>query len=101
MSTIPLHGVDCVSYARVSTEQQAGEKQTSLTDQDAANAALAARLGRSIGHRFQDKGISGATMQHRPDMCSLIASCEASPRPASRPGYVVVLNDSRWGRFAN
>src|SRR5262249_28412822 len=28
-------------------------------------------------------------------------SCEASPRPANSPGYVVALNDSRWGRFAN
>ena len=99
--TTPLAGIACVGYLRVSTEAQAGEKQTSLADQRAAIAQLAAKLGCTIGHVFQDAGISGATMEFRPGMRELIASCEASPRSMTTPGYVVVLNDSRWGRFAN
>jgi DNA invertase Pin-like site-specific DNA recombinase len=94
-----LDGINCIEYSRVSTEQQAGETQTSLADQDQACDALAAKLGTSIGARYADKGASGATVAKRPDLLRLIADCEASPRPASRPGLVLVLNDSRWGRF--
>src|SRR6185312_14723950 len=98
---IDLSHIDCVSYGRVSTEQQAGERQTSLADQDAATTQLAAKLGRSIGHRFRDPGFSGATIDQRPAMQSLIASCEAHPKTKRHQGYVLVLNDSRWGRFPN
>jgi DNA invertase Pin-like site-specific DNA recombinase len=96
---IDLTAVDCVAYVRVSTEEQAGEKQTSLADQLAACQALAAKLGRTIGHVFRDAGISGATMQQRPGMRSLIDACAYSPRSGKRPALVLALNDSRWGRF--
>lgn len=99
MSIIDLTGIDCVAYVRVSTEAQAGEKQTSLADQQAAVYALAGKLGRSVGHVFEDAGYSGATMDQRPAMQSLVESCVAAPRTKKHPGYVVVLNDSRWGRF--
>jgi DNA invertase Pin-like site-specific DNA recombinase len=94
-----LAGIDCISYRRVSTEQQAGESQTSLADQDRANDALAAKLGKVIGARYGDEGASGATVEQRPDMMRMLADCEASPRKPSRPGTVCVLNDSRFGRF--
>lgn len=94
-----LDGIDCVSYGRVSTEQQAGEAQTSLADQDRANEALAAKMGKVIGARYRDEGASGATVEQRPNLMRLLADCAASPRPATRPGFVLVLNDSRFGRF--
>lgn len=94
-----LDGIDCVSYARVSTEQQAGEDRTSLADQDRAVVALAAKLGRTIGAGYRDEGASGATVEQRPALMRLLAECAASPRKASKPGFVLVLNDSRFGRF--
>jgi hypothetical protein len=45
---------------------------------------------------FEDAGVSGA-WEKRPAFESLIASCKASPR--KEPALVLVLNDSRWGRF--
>jgi hypothetical protein len=96
---IDLSALDCVSYLRVSTESQAGEKQTSIADQDAATRELAKKLERKIGHVFKDAGLSGASIDQRPAMLSLIASCEAAPKSKRHPGFVVVLNDSRWGRF--
>lgn len=98
---VDLSTITCVAYLRVSTEEQAGEKQTSLGDQLAACHALATKLGRTVGHVFRDDGISGSTIKQRPGMSDLIASCIASPKAPKRPGYVVVLNDSRWGRFPN
>jgi DNA invertase Pin-like site-specific DNA recombinase len=94
-----LDGIDCITYGRVSTEQQATEAQTSLADQDRAIEGLAAKLGAVIGARYRDEGASGATVEQRPDLMRLLADCAASPRKASRPGLVLVLNDSRWGRF--
>lgn len=99
--TVDLSRIDCVAYERVSTDQQAGEKQTSIADQDKANAALARTLKRTIGHTFVDKGVSGATMDQRPGLRELVDSCLAAPKPRRAPGYVLVLNDSRWGRFPN
>jgi hypothetical protein len=46
---------------------------------------------------FEDAGVSGAMMEHRSGMRALMASCQANPRSA--PAFVLVLNDSRWGRF--
>lgn len=95
---LDLAGMSAIGYIRVSTEEQAREKQTSLSDQRAAIELLAARLGVTLGHVFEDAGVSGATMEHRPGLRSLIASCEQSPRRGV-PAFVLVLNDSRWGRF--
>lgn len=88
-----------IGYVRVSSEQQAGEKQTSLTDQRDAITALAGRLGVQLVEVFEDAGFSGATIAKRPALRELIAHCGAHQQPASAPGYVLVLNDSRFGRF--
>lgn len=95
---IDLAGMSAIGYTRVSTEEQAREKQTSLADQRAAVAVLAEKLGVTIGHVFEDAGASGA-WDDRPAFAALIASCKASPRRRSHPALVLVLNDSRWGRF--
>lgn len=55
-----------IGYVRVSSEQQAGEKQTSLTDQRDAITALAGRLGVQLVEVFEDAGFSGATIAKRP-----------------------------------
>jgi DNA invertase Pin-like site-specific DNA recombinase len=88
-----------LEYIRVSSEQQAGEKQTSLADQRAAIGLLAERLGVSVIETFEDAGFSGATVTKRPGLKALLAYCLAHRRSASDPGYVLVLNDSRFGRF--
>jgi DNA invertase Pin-like site-specific DNA recombinase len=95
----PLDGVQCLGYVRVSTEAQTREDKTSLSDQRAAIEAKAAALGCAVGAWFEDAGISGSTVEKRPGLLSLIASCEAQRRPKSSPGMVIALNDSRWGRF--
>jgi DNA invertase Pin-like site-specific DNA recombinase len=94
---VTLADVTCIGYARVSTEQQAGEAQTSLADQQRAIEALAAKLGVSVGRWYRDEGASGATVEQRPALMQLLADCAANPRKS--PGLVLVLNDSRWGRF--
>lgn len=91
--------ISAVAYLRVSTERQASEERTSLADQEAATHALAARLGVHVGRIFKDAGASGATVQGRPAFRELLAWCEENRRPARAPGHVLVLNDSRLGRF--
>jgi DNA invertase Pin-like site-specific DNA recombinase len=91
----------CVGYVRVSTDRQAGERQTSLADQQKAIEGLAAKLGQAVESWYRDEGASGATVEKRPALRALLSDCLAAPRPRSRPGYVLVLNDSRWGRFPN
>lgn len=86
-------------YVRVSTERQAGETVTSLADQEAALRALAARLGADLATWYRDEGASGATVEARPAFSRLLAECAAQPRAATAPGYVLVLNASRFGRF--
>lgn len=88
-----------LGYIRVSSEQQAGEKQTSLQDQRDAINALADRLGYTVERVFEDAGISGATVAKRPAFSALIHHCEAHPQPKAAPAFVLVLNDSRFGRF--
>ena len=103
LRTQPLPGADCLGYVRVSKEDQATERKTSLEDQRAAIAARAAKLGRTLSpdNIFSDPGVSGGTAEDRPAFMSLVAYCEAHSRPGGAPGYVLVLNDSRWGRFTN
>lgn len=88
-----------IGYVRVSSEQQAGEKQTSLQDQRTAILSLAERLGVTVTAWFEDAGYSGATVAKRPALCELIAHCARCPQKAATPGLVLVLNDSRFGRF--
>ncbi len=94
-----LTGVDAVGYVRVSTERQAGEVFTSLHDQQVAIEVLAKRLGVTVGRWYRDEGASGATVAKRPAFRDLLATCQESPRLSQTPGFVLVLNDSRFGRF--
>lgn len=93
-----LADIQAIGYLRVSTERQAGEVFTSLADQEAAVARLAAKLGVSVGRWFRDEGASGATVAKRPAFSQLLAACEASPRSDKDPGLVLALNDSRFSR---
>lgn len=98
--TVVPAGADCVGYIRVSTEQQAGENRTSLPEQRRALQDRAGALGRVLDPDavFVDAGISGATAEGRPAFMAMLAFCEAHPR-ASGDGVILVLNDSRFGRF--
>lgn len=99
MTTLPAVNVRCVGYCRVSTERQAGEVHTSLSDQAEAIEQLAGRLEVPVERWYRDEGASGATVAGRPAFRQLINDCMASPRPRSSPGFVLALNDSRFGRF--
>lgn len=88
--------MNCVAYIRVSSERQANEDRTSLADQRGAVEVLAARLSRVVGTVFTDAGISGSTAEKRPGFMALVTYCEAHPRT---DGLVLVLNQSRFGRF--
>lgn len=91
--------VHTIGYVRVSTERQAGETVTSLRDQEAAITALAQRLGRDVGAWYRDEGVSGSIAEARPAFGGLLAFCRAHPRPTRAPGFVLLLNASRFGRF--
>lgn len=91
----------CFGYLRVSTERQAGDGYTSVADQRAAIQALAAKLGFVVDRWFEDPGASGATAERRPEFMQLVAACQQSPRSRRDPGFVLVLNDSRFGRFGD
>jgi DNA invertase Pin-like site-specific DNA recombinase len=96
-----LSSVRCVAYRRVSTEKQAGEVYTSLDDQQRACDELAGRLNVTIAQTYTDDGYSGATIEQRPALRALIDDCRKAKRSLKHPGRVLVLNDSRWGRFPN
>lgn len=98
-SQIPAN-TDTIGYSRVSTEQQAGEMRTSLVEQPKALREHALRLGRVLHPLaiFVDAGFSGATAEGRPAFMALVDYCQSHPRVAG-DGVVLVLNDSRWGRF--
>ena len=92
-----------LAYSRVSTEEQTRDDRTSLRDQRAAVKALAKRIGLTLSDAdvYEDRGRSGATAEGRPAFLRLVRYCEQHRQPPERPGYVLVLNDSRWGRFSN
>jgi site-specific DNA recombinase len=98
-----LPAPDCVGYIRVSKEDQAAERKTSLSDQRKAIEELANRNKLSLRPEFifEDAGFSGATAVDRPGFMRLVEYCKQHPRPPKQRGYVLVLNDSRWGRFKN
>lgn len=89
-----------VAYLRVSKEEQARPDKTSLADQLARVRGRATAMGRSVGRVFEDAGASGGSA-NRPAFQGLLRFCEGNPRPLTSPGIVLVLNDSRWGRFPN
>ncbi|HEX5178124.1 MAG TPA: recombinase family protein [Gemmatimonadaceae bacterium] len=90
-----------IGYCRVSTESQARDDRTSLADQRRAIDALAARLGVTLEDAalFVDAGASGADAEGRPAFMRLVSYCETHRRAMRAPGFVLVLNDSRFGRF--
>ncbi len=98
-TTVPA-GADVIGYIRVSTEQQAGELRTSLPEQRRALEERARTLGRVLDPAavFVDAGISGATAEGRAAFMAMLAFCEEHPRAAD-DGIILVLNDSRFGRF--
>ncbi len=93
-----LTGMRAVAYLRVSTQKQAADDKVSLADQRAAIERKAAELGVVIGAWFTDPGASGGSFEKREGMASMIASCEAYPRPPKEPGLVLVMTASRFGR---
>jgi DNA invertase Pin-like site-specific DNA recombinase len=97
----PPAGARCLAYTRVSKEDQARGEKTSLADQRAAVDGLAQQLGLTLAAAcvFTDPGRSGGTAEGRPAFMALVRYCEQHPRPRGQPGHVLVLNDSRWGRF--
>ena len=99
MNETDWQDVRCIGYCRVSTERQAGEQFTSLTDQANAITSLATKLGVAVGRWYRDEGASGATVEKRPAFRALLSDCAQHPRDLRQPGYVLVLNDSRFGRF--
>jgi DNA invertase Pin-like site-specific DNA recombinase len=90
-----------IGYVRVSTEDQARDGKSSLEDQRLAITALARKLGHTLepANVFADPGVSGQSAEGRPGFMALIAYCQMHPRPSKAPGAVLVLNDSRFGRF--
>jgi DNA invertase Pin-like site-specific DNA recombinase len=100
MTELPV-AADTIGYIRVSTEQQAGEERTSLAEQRRAITERARQLGRVLAPMgiFDDPGASGATAEGRPGFMRMLGYCEAHPRGTSAPGMIIVLNDSRFGRF--
>jgi DNA invertase Pin-like site-specific DNA recombinase len=97
----PIAGVRTLAYIRVSTEQQATDQRTSLGEQRAAVLLRAKQLGITLDPSaiFEDPGASGATAEGRPGFMAMLAYCEGHPRSPSNAGTVLVLNDSRFGRF--
>lgn len=92
--------VDTIGYRRVSKNEQAADWKASLRQQTEAITALARQLGGELRPKmiFEDR-FSGETVEGRSEFRQLLAYCEAHPRPRSRPGYALFLNDSRFGRF--
>ncbi len=85
-----------VGYLRVSTEDQAREDRASLAQQEHAIRELAERHRYELQHLFRDPGGSGGTAK-RPGFQALLRHVREHPGG----GVVLVLNDSRWGRFSN
>lgn len=92
-------GASLLGYVRVSTDRQAAEDRTSLADQEAAITKRAAGLGGVVSQWFRDEGASGASVEKRPAFRALLDHCERNRRPADKPGTILVLNESRFGRF--
>lgn len=95
-----VSGPDTLGYVRVSTEQQATEQKTSLSDQKRLITEFGTKLGRVLDSQmiFGDPGVSGATAEGRPGFTAMLDYCQQYPRQSST-GMILILNDSRFGRF--
>ncbi len=100
MKATKAESVSCVGYWRVSTTDQASADRTSPTDQRTAIERRARDWGRTVGKWFEDPGASGGTA-NRPGFRALLIYCERHPRPDTDRGVILMLNDSRFGRFDN
>lgn len=98
---VPVPAADTLGYIRVSTEQQATEQKTSLGDQRQLITAKARQLGRVLepSSIFEDAGVSGATAEGRPAFMAMVDYCLSNRRMISKRGMIIILNDSRFGRF--
>ena len=70
--------MNCVTYARVSTERQA-ERELSLPAQQKAMLEYAERHGWIIAAEFVEAGASGRSAE-RPELKALLARCRRSPK---------------------
>jgi site-specific DNA recombinase len=84
--------MDCVLYARVSTEKQA-EKELSIPAQLEAMRAYAGARGWSVVGEFVEPGVSARTAE-RPELRRLLERCRAEPVP----GAVLVHKVDRLAR---
>ncbi|MBV9109104.1 MAG: recombinase family protein, partial [Gemmatimonadetes bacterium] len=91
---------DTIGYRRVSKGEQAQAWKASLRQQTDGILALANKLGRVLlPEHIREDRFSAEDAEDRPAFMEIVKFCRAHPRPRSRPGYVLVLNDSRFGRF--
>ncbi len=91
--------IDAIGYLRVSTEQQTRHDKTSLNDQRRAITEKAKAIGRTVDQWFSDEGVTGTTAEGRPGFMRMLHFCEAHERPKSKPGAILILNDSRFARL--
>lgn len=82
-----------VGYVRCSTDMQDG----SIQQQKDELSAWAGRNGLMIIRWYVDEGKSGTTFLERPGFCGLLADVEAGADFT----YVLVYDESRWGRPGN
>lgn len=80
-------------YARVSTERQAGEQQTSIPDQLRRDRKVCESYGWEIVGEYVDPGVSGEALEERPEMQRLLRDVEAG-----RIDVVVAIDLDRVGR---
>ena len=82
-----------VGYVRCSTEMQ----DESLEQQKKALGVWAKENAFKIIEWFEDEGKSGTNFENRPEFMRLVRRAESSPNFA----YVLVYDESRWGRAGN
>src|SRR5712692_3916714 len=92
---LPPDAATTIAYVRVSTADQAQGDKASLADQERECRAFAAKRQRAVDFVWEDPGVSGRDEDR---LARLTAWCEAHPLRSGR-GLIVVLNESRWGRF--
>ena len=71
----PSEPLRAVAYVRCSSEKQA-DKESSLPAQKVEIERLAARSGGTVVRWFQDDGISGKDMLHRPGVTEMLTYME-------------------------
>jgi len=82
-----------VVYRRVSSEQQADDKKTSLPEQERVCREYAERQGWEVIHVYSDEGISGETIEERPAVRNLLIEAAGG-----KFDVVVCQNQDRLGR---